>query len=167
MNELVTLIRKPDEYDIDRMYEILEESLSPFLSVNSDPTNKNKLSIDRASVKDYLRNPPFSCIVAETNSHISGWIAGSSDPAVLSEHSCTGGEFYIEEIVVDANFRGKGIGRILLDSLPLDGLKNIIVDTPLINTNAVAFYEKMGFIRVQGLPQDFSRNWIRLSKKIV
>jgi ribosomal protein S18 acetylase RimI-like enzyme len=149
------------------MYEILAESLSPFLRVNLDSEEKNHLIIDKGVVMDYISNPAYLCRIVEINSHIAGWIAGSSDPGVLSEHGCSGEEFYIEEIVVDSDFRGKGVGRNLINIIvTLILRKTMVVDTLLTNTGAINFYLRMGFNKVMEISPDFSKNWIRLSREI-
>ena len=89
MSSLDISIRKPELSDLERMYEILAKSLSPFLTVNLDSAEKNHLIIDKGIVRDYISNPVYLCRIAEINSQIAGWIAGSSDPEVLSEHGCS------------------------------------------------------------------------------
>ena len=166
MSSLDISIRKPELSDLERMYEILAKSLSPFLTVNLDSAEKNHLIIDKGIVRDYISNPVYLCRIAEINSQIAGWIAGSSHPEVLSEHGCSGEEFYIEEIVVDSVFRGKGIGRNLMNiTTPLTLRKTMVVDTPLTNTGAIDFYLRIGFIKVSGTSPEFSKNWIRLSRR--
>ena len=84
----------------------------------------------------------------------------------LSEHSCSLGDFYIEEIVVDSRYRRKGIGSFLLRGIPKDRLKSIVVDTPLINKQAITFYRKSGFVKVLGLSEEFYKTWTRMSKPV-
>jgi ribosomal protein S18 acetylase RimI-like enzyme len=45
-------------------------------------------------------------------------------------------------------YRRKGIGSFLLRGIPKDRLKAIVVDTPLINKQAITFYEQSGFVKV-------------------
>ena len=100
------------------------------------------------------------------NREIVGWLAGSNKSEVLSEHSCSPEEFYIEEIVVDSHYRRRGIGSFLLSGIPRDNLKTIVVDTPLVNKQAIVFYEKSGFVKVPGLSEEFYKTWIRMSKTV-
>jgi ribosomal protein S18 acetylase RimI-like enzyme len=93
-------------------------------------------------------------------------MAGSSKTEVLSEHSCSLGDFYIEEIVVDSRYRRKGICSFLLRGIPKDRLKAIVVDTPLINKQAITFYEQSGFVKVLGLSEEFYKTWTRMSKLV-
>lgn len=156
--------RPPRLIDLDRMYNILENSLSQFLVINEHASKNNQLIIDKGTVESYITDSRYYTIVAEINSQIVGWLSGSSRMEILLEHGCYQGEFYLEEIVVDSDFRGKGIGKLLINKIPVNNLKAIIVDTPLINEQAVRFYERNGFIKLSGKPGEFSENWIRLSK---
>ena len=127
---------------------------------------KNQLIIDKETVEKYITDDKYYTIVAEINSQIIGWLSKSSRSEILFEHGCYSGEFYLEEIVVDSVFRGKGIGKTLINKVPINNLKTIIVDTPLINHQAVRFYERIGFVKLTGITREFSKNWIRLAKTI-
>jgi ribosomal protein S18 acetylase RimI-like enzyme len=52
----------------------------------------------------------------------------------------------------------------VLRGIPKDHLKAIVADTPLINKQAIAFYQKMGFVKALGLSGEFSKTWNRMSK---
>ena len=160
------LLRKPVDADIESMYIMLKNSLSPYLTVNNSSSMNLQLIIDRNIVEDYVKRDVYLCLVFEINSEIAGWLAGSSKTEVLSEHSCSLGDFYIEEIVVDFPYRRKGIGSFLLGGIPKKRLKAIVVDTPLINKPAIKFYEKSGFEKVLGLSEEFYKRWIRMSKPV-
>lgn len=157
-------LREPNPKDLDGMYDILENSLSQYLTVNKGSSKNNQLIIDKNDVKAYVNNDAYLCKIAQIGSDIAGWMAGSCNNKVLSEHRCSSGEFYIEEIVVASHYRRKGVGSFLLSIIPLDKLKAIVVDTPLINKQAIAFYEHRGFVKASGLSEEFSKNWTRMSK---
>jgi ribosomal protein S18 acetylase RimI-like enzyme len=160
------LLRKPLEADIESMYIMLKNSLSPYLTVNNYSSKNLQLIIDRNIVEGYAKKDVYLCLVAEINSEIAGWLAGSNKADILSEHSCSLGDFYIEEIVVGSHYRRKGIGSFLLRGIPKDQLKAIVVDTPLINKQAIEFYKKSGFVKVLGLSEEFHRTWTRMSKSV-
>lgn len=148
------------------MYEMLERSLSPYLAVNENSDGRDRLIIDRKSVLEYVTDSKYLTIIAGTDSGIAGWLSGSSHSEVLSDHGCKPGEFYIEEIVVDSEFRRKGIGESLLEKIQSSGLSALVIDTPSLNREAIRFYEKEGFLPVEGLPDAFARKWTRMSKKL-
>lgn len=160
------LLRKAVEADIESMYAMLENSLSPFLTVNNSSPKNLQLIIEKKIVEDYVNKGVYLCLIAEFNSEIAGWLAGSSKSEILSEHSCSMGEFYIEEILVDPHFRRKGVGSFLLRGIQKDHLKAIVVDTPLINKQAIEFYEKSGFVKVLGLSEEFHKIWTRMLKPV-
>ena len=160
------LLRKPVEADIESMFFIMEKSLSPYLIVNKSSSKNSQLIIKRSVVKAYVNEGIYLCLVAKINSEIAGWMAGSSKSEVLSEHGCSPGEFYIEEIVVDYHYRSRSVGSFLLSGIPMERLKAIVVDTPLINKRAIAFYEKNGFVKVLELPEEFHKTWVRMSKPV-
>ena len=160
------MLRKPVEADVESMYIMLENSLSPYLAVNNSSPKNLQLIIEKNIIEDFVNKGVYLCVVAEINSEIAGWLAGSSKIDILSEHGCSMGEFYIEEIVVDSHYRRKGVGSFLLRGIPKDRLKAIVVDTPLSNKQAIAFYEKSGFVKVFGLPEEFYKTWTRMSKPV-
>lgn len=166
MMTIELFLRKPVDADVESMYIMLKNSLSPYLRVNDSSSKNLQLIIDRDIVEDYVNRDVYLCLVVEINSEIAGWLAGSSNTEVLSEHGCSLGDFYIEEIVVDFPYRRKGIGSFLLKGIPTDRLKAIVVDTPLINKPAIKFYEKSGFIKVLGLSEEFYKAWTRMSKPV-
>ena len=84
------------------------------MTVNNSSPKNLKLIVDRNIVGDYEKRDVYLCLVAEINSEIAGWLAGSSEIDILSEHSRSLGDFYIEEIIVDSHYRRKGIGSFLL-----------------------------------------------------
>ena len=159
-------LRKPNASDIERMFEMLEKSLSQYLIINRNSSKNNQLVIDKGFVEDYVNNGKYLCLIAEIDSEIVGWLAGSQNKKVLSEHVCSSDEFYIEEIVVDFLYRSRGIGSFLLRNIPLDNLKAIVTDTLKINDKAITFYEHSGFSEVLGMSEEFSKNWVRMSKEV-
>ena len=166
MKKFEISLRKPDVTDIERMFEMLEKSLSKYLTINRESSKNNQLIIDKSLVKEYINNDKYLCLIAEVDSEIVGWLAGSQNKKVLFEHGCSLEEFYIEEIVVDPKFRRNGIGSLMLAEIPISNVKSIVVDTPLVNKQAIAFYEKSGFLMNFGLPTEFSRTWNRMRKPV-
>ena len=147
-------------------YVITLQCLSQFLVVNERSSEDNQLNLDKGTLEGYIIDSRYYTIVAKIHSHIVGWLCGSSRPEILSEHGCNPGEFYLEEIAVDSTFRRKGVGSSLLSKIPPDNLEAVVVDTPLINEQAIIFYEHNGFVAVVDMPKEFSNNWVRMSKVV-
>lgn len=86
-----------------------------------------------------LRRLPH--LVTTVNRALSDYVPPPSEDA-----------FYINNIAVDANARGQGYGRRLLDHLVEDcrrrGLRAIELDVTHINEAAIRFYERYGFVVV-------------------
>ena len=91
-------------------------------------------------MSDHVSKDAYVYKVSEFVWEIAGWIVGSDNSKVPYEHECTFGEFYLGEIVVDIPYRKKGISSYLLRSTTEGNLKTIVVDTPRINKQAIAFY---------------------------
>ncbi len=87
-------LRRPLEDDREVMFDILEKSLKPYMSVNIG-SSKNLLVIDKKIIDEYIKNDNYFCVVAEINSKIAGWLAGSGKSEILSQHGCAFGDFYI------------------------------------------------------------------------
>jgi hypothetical protein len=120
------------------------------------------LVIDRDVMSDHVSKDAYVYKVAEFGSEIAGWIVGGDNSKVTSEHGCTFGEFYLEEIVVDIPYRKKGISSYLLRSTTLGNLKTIVVDTPRINKQEIAFYNHNGFALLHVTSEEFSSKWVRM-----
>lgn len=153
--------------DVDEMYSLMESALAPFRSVNKEASQKNRLIIEKDSVEQYIGDKRYFTVLAESGMEIAGWVAGSKNNYILSEHKCVLGNFYLEEILVKESFRRMEIGRTLLQTVEGYHSGNIVVDTPLINDGAIRFYEKIGFIRQKNMPEEFSRDWVRMVKERV
>ena len=53
---------------------MLENSLSPYLTVNNSSSRDFQLIIDRNVVEDYVKRDVYLCLVVEINSEIAGWL---------------------------------------------------------------------------------------------
>lgn len=96
----------------------------------------------------------FKNTLKEKNNHLTLLIARDSrrkiQGAVLgfpfdTIPACENSLYYIEDIAVGENFRGCGIGKILLNK-SLESIKNKFTDVLLTNTRQVEnFYKRLGF----------------------
>jgi ribosomal protein S18 acetylase RimI-like enzyme len=130
------LIRKAVEQDIPEITKLIRELAA---SINEESP------VTEEYVKGYLHNPMCYILVAETNNKIVGLISYSIKPNLYhASNSCL-----IEELVVNKDFRNKGIAGQLIAKL-LEELKSIecaeiSVSTELTNERAITFYKKHGF----------------------
>lgn len=105
----------------------------------------------REGLRTELTNPAARFLVAE----IAGKTAG------YGGMHCAVGEYYIDNIAVFPEFRGRGVGRALVE-----GLKEIVrreegeflsLEVRPSNKTAVGLYEQAGFDRI-GLRKGFYEN---------
>ncbi len=93
--------------------------------------------------KGFREHPSFECFVAEVNENIEG-IA-----LVYMRFSTWKGEvLHLEDLIVNQNMRGHGLGKALLDEVVKYGgylgAKRICWEVLDWNTSAIDFYEKKG-----------------------
>jgi hypothetical protein len=78
------LLRKPIEADIESMYIMLKNSLSPYLTVNNSSSKNLRLIVDRNIVEEYVKRYVYLCLVAHINSEIAGWLEAAKLASSLS-----------------------------------------------------------------------------------
>jgi len=118
-------IRKATQADYPPIMEIWESAVKATHDFLSDEDfDFFKIAIPR----DYL--PNLSVYVLEDKGDIPAFCSVSEDN--------------LEMLFVDANNRGKGLGKILVQFV-LDELNIYLVDVNEQNPQAVGFYEKMGY----------------------
>lgn len=85
--------------------------------------------------------------LADENGHVIGFFELSSRNVV--DGCLSSPVAYLEGLYLSPNFRGKGLGRevinILLNWCKAQGFTELATDTELENTTAQGFYEAMGF----------------------
>ncbi|SHG53118.1 GNAT family N-acetyltransferase [Flagellimonas flava] len=86
----------------------------------------------------------LSLVYCKEGNHILG-MAALASYSVLSGH-----KGWIEDVVVDANARGRGIGRLLVEKLldiaRLKGLTDVLLFTANHRESAIHLYKKLGFV---------------------
>jgi ribosomal protein S18 acetylase RimI-like enzyme len=117
------------------------QRLIPQLTNNSTPPDRDALGKMAASPDTVV------FLACEPDEH--GEIVGSASLAIAT--SPTGAHGWIEDVVVDEQARGQGIGRMLTQSL-LDraralGLKEVCLTSRPSRVAANQLYQSMGFIR--------------------
>lgn len=122
------IIRSWELVDVDRINQIEQASFS-------DPWTKESLiAVANAS--------NFYGLVAEDDGIVVGYIGASS---VLDE-----GEILL--VAVDGAFRGKGYGKMLVNTLLKEykgnGVKKVFLEVRKSNAPAIACYKKCGFVKI-------------------
>jgi ribosomal protein S18 acetylase RimI-like enzyme len=88
-------------------------------------------------------------LVAELASgHVVGWVHGSEQELLESGSRCE-----ILGLVVDNEFRGQGVGRLLVAAVEqwaaARGLDEISVRSSVLRTESHPFYQRLGYTRVK------------------
>jgi GNAT superfamily N-acetyltransferase len=87
-------------------------------------------------------------LLAEASDFVIGWIHGVEQELLESERRCE-----ILGLVVDADYRGKGVGRRLVHATEQwarsRGLSQVAVRSNVVRVESHPFYERLGYRRVK------------------
>lgn len=103
----------------------------------------------RRGLQMLLGSDRASLLVAETESKVVGMCTGQ---LVIS--TAEGGlSLLVEDVVVDASFRGRGVGRMLMEALKNWAITNNVWRLQLLadrnNTPALDFYRRLGWTQTE------------------
>ncbi len=122
------------EDDLDRICEMEERSFS--------------MPWKREDFKDLLEHDESVYMVIL----LDGYIIGAAG------YTFNGFEGYINNVVIDEDFRGKGYSKVLMESLlnhgRKDGINEYTLEVRVSNTPAVKLYESLGFVS-EGVRKNF------------
>ena len=109
------------------------------LWINTPGMGLNTTDDSKEGIAKYLKRNPSTCFVAEDDGKIVGVIMAGND----------GRRGYIHHTAVLSGYRGKGIGRKLvenaLNALDKEGINKVAIVAFNRNTEGNAFWEKIGF----------------------
>jgi ribosomal protein S18 acetylase RimI-like enzyme len=144
----------------DRLLEIIRNISTPYAILRLTTSSKDMLNqymgfkdeVRKENVKEWLDNGHI-CLSALVNNKIIGsvWISTRYPPYfdILKIRPIFKGTAYIFKLFVSPNFRGKGIGTILvLEALQLSYKMGITRATAIVhkwNKNSLGLMEKLGF----------------------
>lgn len=122
------------EDDLDRICEMEERSFS--------------MPWKREDFKDLLEHDESVYMVIL----LDGFIIGAAG------YTFNGFEGYINNVVIDEDFRGKGYSKVLMESLlnhgREEGINEYTLEVRVSNTPAVKLYESLGFVS-EGVRKNF------------
>lgn len=131
-------IRPAKKGDMSRVLQLIKE-----LAEFEKESNAVEVTTEDLKKDGFGDNPAFKCFVAEANDNIEGI-------ALLYNRYSTwkGKAIHLEDLIVNENFRGSGMGTALLDEVVKYGhhlgVKRINWEVLDWNEPAINFYEKKG-----------------------
>lgn len=136
---MVFHVRKAELRDVDRLVRLLEALFKIETDFSFDEARQ------RAGLKLLLDSGKDCVLVAEHEGEVIGMC---SVQTVIS--TAEGGRSgWVEDLVIAEEFRGRGIGRLLLKQLDAWALDNGLTRLQLLadrnNTRALDFYRKLGW----------------------
>lgn len=140
-----TVIRKANLEDASRILQIQKEVVEEgiFLTTSSAEFDKT-IEQQRDWMEKILANNKETMLVAETSKGIVGWIVFFSQNRIRLSHTGSFG------MMIDKDFRDKGIGKLLIKGLLDWAESNPLIEKVSLgvfstNDRAIALYKKMGF----------------------
>ena len=151
MNESIVTYRSWNKNDFDQVYKILQESwdkaYSSFIPKEDLAFYLNQ-TYNTEKLEELFNNENAFCFVAEVDGLSVGWLKLSID---LIEN-----RFYLSSIYVLPEFQKLKIGRKLMEIAFTEakekGFSEIWIGVMDNNTNALGWYEKIGFTFEEKLP---------------
>ena len=139
MPELKVEIRPARPDDLDRLVELLKE----LFAIEVDFTFNE--SLQRRGLQLLEANSSACLLVAKVAGQVMGMCSGQ-----LTISTAEGGPaLLVEDVIVDTRYRGRGVGRALLEGLGAwgkgQGAHRLQLLADRHNTAALAFYRRLGW----------------------
>ena len=138
------IIRKAKESDINNNLLILyNEGYNMHYENRKDIFNSKKIMGLKNDLIDMLKNPEEFLFVIEEDNKILGYAALRIKDKVTKT-------IWIDEIIIDGNYRNKGYGKKMIEQINTfakeNECKRIELNCWSFNENALNFYNKLGFV---------------------
>jgi len=146
------IIRKATKNDCSRILELVNE-----LAIYEKAPNEVTVRLEHFTASGFSQNPVWWGLVAEINNTIVGFAL-----YYIRFSTWKGQRMYLEDLLVTNDFRGKGIGKLLMDALIAEAKKKnfdaICWQVLDWNEPAINFYKKYN--------TNFDGEWLNASLKI-
>ena len=132
------IIRKANIDDMERVHELILE-----LAIFEREPDAVEVSVNDLKTAGFKSQKQMTCFVAEVGGKVEGI-------ALVYDRFSTwkGRVVHLEDLIVNINMRGKGLGTKLLDAVVLyakeEGVKRVSWEVLDWNEPAIAFYESKG-----------------------
>ena len=142
------MIRKATHNDIPAITELYREQFRAMSKLIPDFIKEGDQSIE--FLKNTISNDDSDILVYENDGTVVGFILIQAKERPDFDFMLPGKYCYIMDVIVTEAHRNKGFGTALMNSAK-DWAKEqncsfINLDVLITNTNAIALYEKLGFI---------------------
>ena len=135
---IAMMVRQAGEEDLGRIYSVMNGNLDEYFSPEV--------------INFFMAQWPRRQFIAED-------VFGNAAGAICGSR-LDGGRASISLFAVDASFRRKGVGGMLLDSFRrrcfMDGFGLIQLEVRTTNADAISFYRRRGFSVSENLPHFYS-----------
>lgn len=129
---------------IEELKEATPQALDELITL-SRSLHADERTMSPEELQDFLKNTNFVLMIARDEGRIIG-MAGLYIILKIGNKKA-----YIEDVIVDAAYRGQGLGeklmRALIDIARMRGVNSISLTSRPERTAAQALYEKIGFIK--------------------
>lgn len=151
-------IRTAKLEDASRILQIQQEVIAEgdFLTTDSSEFFKT-VEQQKDWIDKILQNNRETILVAETQKKIVGWLVFLSPGRIKLSHTGSFG------MMIQKDFRGKGIGKLLIKGILEWAKLNPFIEKVSLgvfstNESAIALYKKMGFIEEGRKIREFKKN---------
>ena len=130
--------RRATKADMPRVLELIQA-----LADYEKEPEAVEITVDHLIEDGFGENPKFTCFVIEVNNKVEGMAL------VYPRYSTWKGQvIHLEDLIVNEQYRGSGLGTLLLDEVVKYGhsigVKRICWEVLDWNDPAITFYEKKG-----------------------
>jgi len=131
----------------DSSFEITSKLI---INLSDDKFSYNVIPVSKR-IKSYVYDEiDYSVYITDENKKIFFLFDGDKPAGQIILLKYWSGYCYINDIPIDKNYRGKGIGKLLIEkAIEWAKGKNCMgmqVETQDVNVNACKFYERLGFV---------------------
>ena len=143
------VVRKATKKDVDRLYDMLGQVQALHAKGRPDVFKAGTHKYKKEEIKEFLSCEISPVYVADLGDGVAvGYafcdIREQEETSNLKQKKI----FYLDDLCVDENYRGKGIGRKLYEYVLAQaekfGCDSLTLNVWHLNESAVKFYEKVG-----------------------
>lgn len=142
------IIRKAEEKDVERLYEMLRQVQQIHALGRPDIFKAGTNKYDRNAIRELLNKKDYSVFVADDGGVAIGYAFCEIQRTENQENLNDIKAYYIDDLCVDENYRGKGIGKELYDYVlgvaKKEKCYHLTLNVWNLNPTAVKFYQKLG-----------------------